>query len=581
MNRHEITDGKPAYDAAAHWVIYPILILFLFNSYHLSVNELARLVLLGAAFYWMAVREGKWYDRTVALAPLLVVFCAAQFDPQSGQIPSVALDIGPGVYRIIFFILVFAQTALLVLSRFKKPPSIKNFARLDKWAVWSGISAIIAYSVSSLTLSNRVPGQILTVDLLFFSYIALYISTRQVFLEPLRVKKFVRSLMILFALTALVVISRLSLSTYLYNTGESLLKEGDYHGACVVLKMAGKLNRTLAVKALDIKVHYNLGLCYLSEKNNEAAFREIGEVLAMDPHYASGLKLMGMYYVSQRDWENAVKYFEEVHKIDKSDTSYFPSLALAYAHLEYTERGRFLSQYQGNLGSVHGWYNGLILSVALNKWKRYDEARKLAENAVLRVSPSLLYLAYTELGLALEGKKMTGEAEANYRKAIRLAPTKSFVAYTRLEKLCSISGRKGEAKKMKEAAVGIGTRQLKMDDLNVQQLARKDGETLSFLPHGSANARANLYRGKYELQLTAMSDPVCAVPPQVSARLGDKTVGELIVPGSSWTTYKIPVVIYDADSYKLEVKLMNKCSDNEGRPALSLKDISFNRVSDE
>ena len=421
--------------------LYAVLLIFLPHSYHLSVYEAARLVLLAAALLWLAYgRDGRGGLALVS-APLVLVFCAVQFDPQAlGQ--SGAEDPWPaGLYRFLLIFLAAVLAVFLVLGRRGEAMPHPALGRFDKWVLWTGIFAVAFYAAAGLFSAEVSLEKTLVVGLLFLSYIILYLSARRALSEPGRSRRFTVSLAVLAAAAAIVVAVKLSFAFYLYKNGESLLKGRDYRGGIAVLKMAERMGDTLSVKPLGVKIHYGLAEAYGHTKEVEEALREIREVLAIDKDYLPALKLAGKHHLSRRDWKNAAGSFEKAYNLDKADTSYFPGMALAYAHLGYVEKGRFLSQYQGDLSrSVRGWYNKLILSWALNKWGRYSEARKLAEDAVQRVDPSMRYLAYTELGISLEGLGMAREAKSSYAKAVKLDPEKSVVARACLERLNSAAG---------------------------------------------------------------------------------------------------------------------------------------------
>ena len=209
--------------------------------------------------------------------------------------------------------------------------------------------------------------------------------------------------------------------------------------------------RALTADSTSPETHFNLALLYNDLKNYDEAIRHYQRAISLDSNYSKALyNLAHLYSDISRD-DSAATYYEQVVALDPENTRAIYNLALAYTRLDDMENAaanyqRLIDIDPVNEKAVNN------LGVIYNNLREYDSAYVYFNRLVrLNNSPE----AYFNRAKAEQRLGKTGDARADYRKAIELRPQYS-AAYNNLAIIEEKDGNIPEAVKILRAGIETG-----------------------------------------------------------------------------------------------------------------------------
>jgi len=214
-----------------------------------------------------------------------------------------------------------------------------------------------------------------------------------------------------------------------------------YVGAALTLVLVAALARKTheSLISYERKTHeslisYERGLRFLESGTNDRAVEEFNRAIASDPAFASAHHNLGVAYMRQKNYEQAINAFKKSLEL-KFDVEgralAYHNLGLAYITLSRNDEAIDAFKQSIQLNSqdpeVH-----FYLGVAYLEKERYDEAITAFQQS-LKLKPDLVG-AKINLGGAYEAKGLYDQAIAVYEEALKLNPAGEEVK-ARLNKL--------------------------------------------------------------------------------------------------------------------------------------------------
>jgi len=204
----------------------------------------------------------------------------------------------------------------------------------------------------------------------------------------------------------------------LYNSGNKMLKSGDYQGAIV------DYNKALAIEQ-DYRIYYQKGLALKKSRKYEDAKNAFESCVKQKPDFEYGYNALGGVYFSLGNYEAAATNFEKILTMTNSNgvkSKVKSNLALAYTKLgtsaisdgnssrgiDYLEKAVSNSNYDAAY---------LALAKVYYETGKYDNSISAAEKALKYRSSVGTGGPYYYMGLAYKSKGNIEKAKEMFTRA--------------------------------------------------------------------------------------------------------------------------------------------------------------------
>ena len=444
----------------------------LYLSY-LTWSELARLLLIYGALFWLAYRNrhtlindaSEQVNRTgVRVLAATLAFTLTQFDPNTSVIGEYVDDVSR-VHSVLWVIGPLFLFLLACLSDSRNRLNPVSWAALDRTVVAILVAVILMIVVSNLLIGGVATGKVFVGLLKLFSYACLWISL-PLFYERGRSARggilhgwkgaFV-ACSALFLTTLAAGSVRVGSTLYHYSKGQEAFAEARYEGVTTHYFAFEEWNRTLRIGMLTDRVLSDMATMHFLKDEAPAARSAIQALRSVALDRSDGnLKEAAIHSRSGR-WSEAAILYERVLNQSGNVGSVLNELGNAYFHLK--DHRRFLdlvkrynvfpsidadsfddllfvgniNYYRGRLGEALTAFQGAsvlqpndgyaVYKVGVTKLElgSHKEAIVALQKAVA-LSPTFAD-AHFRLGVVHEALGDTDAALASYRRAVELLPT--------------------------------------------------------------------------------------------------------------------------------------------------------------
>jgi len=206
----------------------------------------------------------------------------------------------------------------------------------------------------------------------------------------------------------------------LYNEGVAFYGKKKYEDAMV------KFNDAIKIKANFPKAYYNLALCHIALKDNDAAMEDLNNVIMLQA-YDKAYYLRGTVRVDLNELSDAKADFEQAIAIDSSSVrgeSFYYLGGIAFENKKYTEAIQYYDSSLKYLPDYAFAFNDR--GSAKRMLEKYDEAIADYKKAI-QADPKMA-IAYSNMGSVERKQENLEAALKDYSKAIEIDP-KSVIAY--------------------------------------------------------------------------------------------------------------------------------------------------------
>lgn len=187
---------------------------------------------------------------------------------------------------------------------------------------------------------------------------------------------------------------------------------------------------------------YSLSKVYKLSNRAGDAVETLTRLLQLEPRNVQALNEIGVLIAGQGHLGPAQQAFEAAIELDPSfEQAYRNLYATLYTGARYEEAAQVAKRAIEHISSDYRWNFRADLILCLWKSQAFDEARQMAEGLINELEHSstnkhheILFHAIVNYGVVLMDMEEPDAAEAQYRKAIALAP-KKVEPYVNLAKL--------------------------------------------------------------------------------------------------------------------------------------------------
>lgn len=192
------------------------------------------------------------------------------------------------------------------------------------------------------------------------------------------------------------------------------------------------LTGTLALHKDNAYALYSLSKVYKLSNRAGDAVEALSRLLQVEPRNVPALNEIGTLLAEQGHLEPAQRAFETAIELDPSfEKAYRNLYATLYTGARYEEAVAIAKRAIEHISSDYRWNFFTDLILCLWKSQAFEEARKLAEEVISELEHSdapkhreILLHAITNYGVILLEMEEPDAAEAQFKKAIALAPNK-------------------------------------------------------------------------------------------------------------------------------------------------------------
>ena len=209
-----------------------------------------------------------------------------------------------------------------------------------------------------------------------------------------------------------------------------------------------EFNAAIAMELQDPAPRVALANLYLSQGKKPEAEQAMQQAKAALKDNPAGYRMLGDFYLSQGELDKAADEFGALysqHPKDKAIAETYAQLLVQQNHLDQATKVNEtnLKNFPSDPGAV------ILKGAILNRQQKQSDAVPVLEQAVKNAPDNAV--GHFQLGLAYAGTKNLGQAEAQWREAVRLQPTMPDAHRA----LASLALQKHDAKLLAESGAAL------------------------------------------------------------------------------------------------------------------------------
>jgi tetratricopeptide (TPR) repeat protein len=209
-----------------------------------------------------------------------------------------------------------------------------------------------------------------------------------------------------------------------------------------------ELNAAIAMEPQNPAPRVALANLYLSQGKRPKAEQIIQQAKTALKDSPAGYRLLGDFYLSQGELDKAADEFSVLysqHPKDKAIAETYAQLLVQQNHLDQANKlnDANLRNFPSDPGAV------ILKGAILNRQQKQSDAVPVLEQAIKNAPDNAV--GHFQLGLAYAGTKNLGQAEAQWREAVRLQPTMPDAHRA----LASLALQKHDAKLLAESGAAL------------------------------------------------------------------------------------------------------------------------------
>jgi len=181
-----------------------------------------------------------------------------------------------------------------------------------------------------------------------------------------------------------------------------------------------EFNRSLQTDSSNKLPYYYLGIISDTRGKPEDAVRYYKEAIILDPDFSEAYNALGVVYVKQEKWQEALKCFKKALDNKLYTTPHIPYLNMGDMYMTQKNYAKAVEAYRESKRLANLEITCFKLGTALYEAGRTKEAIREFQEGV-DMAPQNTYLRYS-LAIALLKDNNKAAAIAEFKKVVELAP---------------------------------------------------------------------------------------------------------------------------------------------------------------